>query len=764
MNLASAIFFCAWLFLSVTDVLLKVFRLPLLAAFPVALALIVSFESLVLNILSRFSLVTAPAVVLLHLPLIFFWIHRVSPLSQWRLRYTEYWRSLRYLFRPGYLKMLLPLLFLLFMGAALYPPNTYDSMSYHMSRVAHWIGNQSIDYYATSVERQNVMGPGAEYLILIPQLLAKSDLLAYFVQYMAYLTIIGGIAFLTRLFFVPGHLRGPIVLLSVAAPMAIMQATSTQNDLVAASMSLAILVSARRLIFGSCSRMRIRDFGLIGACIASGYLVKPTSLLAVAPFLGIGLVRQGLRGEMLRAIKACIPGICIAATVCVFVAGPDLYRKYSHQVSRYEVYPLFAKWDGVRLKNIVAGIGHNVPQFQGSNKTLLGIIGYEGPFDNKEVLTVHEDLVGNPFQVLTMIVLTVVTVVLAPLLVKFPKYSSAFWFSLAPFLAWGVFGLIVKDQLWIPRLQLPLFSILPFSFVYPLVLAGRATPIFTPVKVLLRFLALIALSYAVVVACNNPHRPLSLAQFWGQWPDRGKAYYNNALDEDRHSHQYLLNTARAKGCRQIGLLLGSNSNEYPLTWRLMSEGRDVRHQFVAKENTDAEWPCLYYMEFGQESRLPGRGVRWRTADGHTYSIDLEREFSKASNAHFPSQLPPKVDASGIVAVNAQVTGAGGSLIVRAENEDPQVYFSEKIKGDNFTWLILEMKLTASVDTVTQVFFRSRAEEGFNELRSAREATRSGENTLYFLLPADEAEGGIRIDPGMVAGDYIIHSLEIRPII
>lgn len=373
--------------------------------------------------------------------------------------------------------MLFPLLVLLFMGAVLYPPNTYDSMSYHMSRIAHWIGNQSIAYYPTSVEHQNVMGSGAEYLIIIPQLLARSDLFANLVQYISYLALIGGVAYVMRLIFLSEHLRGAILLLSVATPMAIMQSTSTQNDLVAAAMSFAILISARHIILGSSTRLRYRDFGLMGACVASGFLVKPTSLLVVAPFLGIGLVRKVLRGEVLRAIRVYAPGISIAAMICVIIAGPDLRRIYSHQVSRYEVYPLFSKWDEARFKNVVAGVAHNVPHFKDSSNTLLRL-GYNGPFDNKEVFTVHEDLVGNPLQMLSFLVLTPFTLAFSPILFWRRNDTGAFFISLAPFLAWGFLGLIVKDQLWISRLQLPLFFILPFSFVYPLLLVGKITPIF----------------------------------------------------------------------------------------------------------------------------------------------------------------------------------------------------------------------------------------------------------------------------------------------
>src|SRR5262249_42724812 len=40
-----------------------------------------------------------------------------------------------------------------FAVAVVYPPNNWDSMTYHMSRVAEWIQHGSIDVYPTSIDR-----------------------------------------------------------------------------------------------------------------------------------------------------------------------------------------------------------------------------------------------------------------------------------------------------------------------------------------------------------------------------------------------------------------------------------------------------------------------------------------------------------------------------------------------------------------------------------------------------------------------------------
>ena len=80
---------------------------------------------------------------------------------------------------------LLVLLGILLAEALYFPPNNYDSMSYHMSRVAHWAQNGNVDFYPTGIARQLFSSPLAEYLILHSYLMQGSDLWANSFQWAA---------------------------------------------------------------------------------------------------------------------------------------------------------------------------------------------------------------------------------------------------------------------------------------------------------------------------------------------------------------------------------------------------------------------------------------------------------------------------------------------------------------------------------------------------------------------------------------------------
>ena len=52
-----------------------------------------------------------------------------------------------------------------------FPPNTWDSMTYHLSRVAHWVQNHSLEHYPTHILRQLSYCPFAEYVIFLTLIL-----------------------------------------------------------------------------------------------------------------------------------------------------------------------------------------------------------------------------------------------------------------------------------------------------------------------------------------------------------------------------------------------------------------------------------------------------------------------------------------------------------------------------------------------------------------------------------------------------------------
>jgi hypothetical protein len=221
-------------------------RRPLALVAPLGLGVMVVFEALLLDVLSRFDAVTAPAIFGAHAVAVaaaaaVAWIRGARP-SSLVLGARRAARAVRFLGRPGLL--VLPAALLAAISALRYLPNNWDSMTYHLARVAHWIQHRSVEPYPTHVDRQVIIQPGAEYVIASLQSMAGTDRLDALLQLGAWLLVVLASPSLARLAGAPRRLAPWSAVLVAALPMGVLQASSTQGDLVAAALALGIVAAA----------------------------------------------------------------------------------------------------------------------------------------------------------------------------------------------------------------------------------------------------------------------------------------------------------------------------------------------------------------------------------------------------------------------------------------------------------------------------------------------------------------------------------------
>src|SRR5262249_32912711 len=111
--------------------------------------------------------------------------------------------------------------------AVLAPPNTEDSMTYHLPRVVHWEQNASLAPYATHCLRQLDLQPGAEFVLLHLRLLSGGDLASGAVQLVS---MVGSLVVTSLIASGLGAKRvGQLFATRVAAsvPIGVLEATST---------------------------------------------------------------------------------------------------------------------------------------------------------------------------------------------------------------------------------------------------------------------------------------------------------------------------------------------------------------------------------------------------------------------------------------------------------------------------------------------------------------------------------------------------------
>jgi len=205
-------------------------------------------------------------------------------------------------------------------------PNNWDSLAYHNARVMQWWDHGSVATWDAPDSRQLRMPPLASYFKLALLGLTGNDVLFNLVQWAFFaFSILAAAALAARL--VPSPRSGPWAALLVATiPMAILQSTSTQNDVVVAGYVLAAAFFFLRAF--AADGAPFRDLALGGAAVGLGLASKGTAYLLAVPLLGTAAgaaLGRFARGQQ-RERRAWAAGFAAAAALVVLPSAGFWWR------------------------------------------------------------------------------------------------------------------------------------------------------------------------------------------------------------------------------------------------------------------------------------------------------------------------------------------------------------------------------------------------------------------------------------------------------
>lgn len=209
-------------------------------------------------------------------------------------------------------------------------PYNWDSMTYHLPRIAYWTQNRSVAHYATHSIRQVCSPVLAEFVNLYVYILCRGhDQFFNLLQGMSYITcavMAGAIA---------GRLScGRIycflaALLFMAMPIAYAEALTTQVDNFAAVWLLFFVyrlldyVDAKKAM--RFDKITVCRVGTMGLCVAWGYLAKPSVCVGMVVFALWLLLVCIRRGDSVRGLA----GIFFSALPCVALPlVPEILRNF----------------------------------------------------------------------------------------------------------------------------------------------------------------------------------------------------------------------------------------------------------------------------------------------------------------------------------------------------------------------------------------------------------------------------------------------------
>ena len=192
------------------------------------------------------------------------------------------------------------------------PVNLWDSMTYHTARVAFWIQNKSLAHFETSSIRQVMFPPNAEIFYLWPLVFIKKDFLAGMAQFISFC---GSLWVLTSFLSYIKISKKRIlwaVFIFASLPEIILQASSTQNDLV---LGFFLFASLYLFIYGVREKEKI---SLIMSAMAIGISMGiKGSVFMFLPILGIIYTVISVRSEKKQFYKPLL--LCGSWTVLFFL-------------------------------------------------------------------------------------------------------------------------------------------------------------------------------------------------------------------------------------------------------------------------------------------------------------------------------------------------------------------------------------------------------------------------------------------------------------
>lgn len=492
-------------------------------------------------------------------------------------------------------------LILLFIQGIIYPPTNWDSMTYHLPRIVHWINHGSLDYYPTHIVRQLYQPPFAEYAILQTIALNQSDLFAFLIQFVFYILVVATIIEITCYFSNKENVRWIAGILALFLPEAILQATSTQNDIV---VSYFIASSILFMLINLKKPTRL-NFIFLGTAIGLALLTKALAYVYLPVFVGLFIVLfikknysiwkksyfVGAGLTLLIVFLLNINHFKKNDELCNNIMGTDPKEDQEYKLEDRSIRgissntiknvalhldPFFVGNLGNVLVEKIHLIMHYDPNKKGMNYVDTKFTSYPG-WRN------HEDTQPNFFHLLLGLI-SLVSIAIIFFRKRVEAYEVSFYY-ICIIVSFLMFNYLLKWQPWNTRIHLPLF----FLMIPAITIVSTQLKL----KLNLTYVAIIFLiPYGFYMSIFNYSRPIitkeKLTSKIKCSDNRYKKYFANNLG-DYDEYKIILQSIN-KTSKNIGLQTHSDAWEYPLYYPLFENKNKI--ESIRVKNYSAKYPTL----------------------------------------------------------------------------------------------------------------------------------------------------------------------------
>lgn len=487
-------------------------------------------------------------------------------------------------------------------------PYNWDSMTYHLPRIMHWVQNGSVGHYATNSIRQIASPVFGEFVNLHVYILCgNSDALFLLLQCFSYITcsvIVYHIAAKIKCNQMFCYIS---TLLYLSMPIAFAEALTTQVDHLATMWLLIftyelldVVDEEKKLTW---DRATISKVCFLGLCVGLGYLTKPSVCIAMAVLvLWVLSVSIARKDSVICVIKliACVVPCMLVMVIPEMVRNLMTFQAISAPIAGQRqlvgtVNPLYL------CINFIKNFIYNLPTtlFYDLNTLLTSILNRVsamlnvplndpaisedgGMFYLHSAPNYGHDTAANP-AVLWLFIVCLLWALICRVRSKgkgLQRWHSAysFWVS-AAFL---IFCVVLRWEPYVTRYMLSFLALLCPMIGFQLQHLTESEKVAKLRYALVGVIVFVCITD--VISMGIYHRNLCV-RFGAA--ERPYGYFTNRTDIVEQ-YSTLSRMIKEAGYTSIGIKLGGNDYEYPL-WVLLedvlAEGGSLRH--IGMENESA---------------------------------------------------------------------------------------------------------------------------------------------------------------------------------
>lgn len=454
--------------------------------------------------------------------------------------------------------------------ALAYPPNNYDVLTYHMPRVAHWLQNQSMAPYITSIDRQIGMAPFNAMIALQSYAPGRLDYFVNLGQWLAFMGCIIAVSGLTAILGGSKKAQSCAVIFAAAMPAAIIQASNTESCLI---VSFFLCAMAHMYLLWRRDNGGLAHMAWCGACLGLAILSKGSAYPIALPFVCL------IAWYCLRQPKRLfLQGMAAAAIVAVLNV-PHLTRAVSGEGSMVAssernilLHPTPGTFTVNASYNFISNnpllLNHGGLQFWKDISSALGvkqndknILPWGGLDGAKDYYVPSDPIAPNPLQ--SIFVLVAAWVWLRRRITLPWHYGGAMTWSFI------FFCLLLTWHPWVARIHTSLFMLAAPACGMTLALITRKW-LYRGIIAFFYFIAIFPTFFCV----ERPLLNTPLVDYYRHGvqhfltsPREGMLFNNYPAQRQGYT---LAADIIAKGSPEnVGIRVGSNALEYPI-WALLN--------------------------------------------------------------------------------------------------------------------------------------------------------------------------------------------------